>query len=286
MRYSGIVTGFTFSLLLSVSAMAADVAQPDLCAVSGPNGKLHGQGGMWDADNIGSETQFQGVGSFSLPLGCMFGLQIDGGAASFGDVDALGIGGHVFMRDPTSYLFGLHGTYENWNFDGPVDSVDVLTLGAEAEFYLGNVSLEGWAGLQDTEGSKADVFAKLTAAFYVTDDLRLALGVRHANDFTAGVVNGEWQLTDMPLSLTAEAAIGEDDYKSFNVGVKFYFGGEQKSLINRHRQDDPDDGLFDFIGAAANIAGSGGGGVVDDGVVGDTTCLEGSCTDGIFIDSP
>jgi hypothetical protein len=292
MRYSGVVTGFTFSLLMSVSGWAADVAQPDLCAVSGVNGKLHAQGGVWDAKNIGSEGQFQGVGSFSLPLGCAFGLQVDGGAATFGDVGAFGVGGHVFTRDPTSYLLGIHGTYENWNFKGPVKSVDVLTLGAEAEIYLDNISLEGWAGIQDTKASKADFFAKLTAAYYMSEDLRLAVGLRHTHGFTSGVVNGEWQMTDTPLSFTAEAQFGEHRFTSINAGLKFYFGGPQKSLIDRHRQDDPDDGLFDFIGAAAGIAGNGGGGAVcadgtmTDGMATDGAATDGACGDGVIVLPP
>jgi hypothetical protein len=289
MRISGIVTGFTFALMASVPAWAADAPVADLCAVSELNGKIHGEGGLVDADDIDSDAKFQGVASLSLPLGCLLGLQIDAGAGSFGAADALGIGGHLFMRDPQSYLFGIHGTYENWDFDGVSDSVDVFHIGAEAEVYLDNISLEAWAGLQDTSETGSDFFGRLTAAAYVTDDLRLAAGWRHSDDFNSGVINGEWQLSSMPLSMTAEGEFGEDGYMAVTAGIKFYFGGAQKSLIERHRQDDPVDGLFDFIGAAAGMAEKLDGGPVQDGNCNDGTsqdncCIDGNCEDEVITD--
>ncbi len=276
MRISGIVTSFTFALLVSVPAWAADITDNSLCAVSGFNGKISGEGGLVDADNIDSDGKFQGVASLSLPLGCLLGAQFDAGAGSFGAADAVGIGGHLFMRDPQNYLLGIHGTYENWNFDGVSDSADVWHVGAEAELYLDNLSLEAWAGVEDTSVTKADMFARLTAAAYVTEDLRLAAGWRHSDDFDSGVINGEWQLSAAPLSLTAEAEFGEDGYTAVTAGIKFYFGGPQKSLIDRQRQDDPNDGLFDFIGAAAGIAG----GLLGDGNCTDNAVQDGCCTDG------
>ncbi len=260
MKISGVVSGFAFALLMTLPAWSADVVAPDLCAVSGVNGKLAFEGGAWDANGFNNEELIQGIGSLSMPLGCMFGLQLDAGAGEFGDANSVGVGGHLFMRDPNSYLFGVHATYEDWSFNAPALDVESVKIGAEAELYLGNVSLEAWAGVEDTNRTSSDFFGKLTAAFYVTDDLRLAAGVRHSNDVTSGVIGAEWQMPDMPLALTADAEFGENDYQAFSIGAKFYFGAEQKSLINRHRQDDPDDGLFDFIGGAAGAASVPGGG--------------------------
>ncbi len=270
MRITGLFASLGIALLVSVPAWAADVTAVDLCAVSGVNGKLAAEGGVWDADGIGSNGQFQGVASLSLPLGCAFGLQFDAGAGTFGEADAVGIGGHFFTRDPNSYLLGVHATYEDWSFDTPMRDVSLVNLGVEGELYLGNISLEAWAGVQDTSRSNADAFGRLTAAFYATPDLRFAVGVRHAHDFTSGVFGAEWQVPEMPLSLTAEAEFGEDDFMSLSAGVKFYFGGDQKALIDRHRQDDPEDGLFDFIGgaAAAGAAAPAAAPPVLDGVCG------------------
>ena len=89
----------------------------------------------------------------------------------------------------------------------------------------------------------------------------------------------------MPLSLTAEGEIGEDDFTSIIGGVKFYFGGSSTALIDRHRQDDPPDGLFDFAGAASSLSSAAPGGnecqdeVAVDGCCSDATAQEGCCTD-------
>ena len=60
----------------------------------------------------------------------------------------------------------------------------------------------------------------------------------------------------MPLShgimgaLFAEGRIGEDDFQGVWGGIRFYFGQKDKSLIRRHREDDPYDWGSDFGGAS------------------------------------
>jgi hypothetical protein len=254
MRIAGLVSGIAFTLLMAASAQAADISSPS-CAVSGPNGKVDLEGGMWDADNISKQTQFDGVGSFSMPLGCALGLQIDVGAGDFDVATAMGAGAHLFMRDPSRYLFGLHGTYENWDFDAPFNDVKLWTMSAEAELYMGSFSLEGAAGFEDTNLSSAGFAGRLTAAYYLNDDFRLALGVHQFDKFTTGVAAAEWQMPSMPLAFTLEGQMGEEGYRSATAGLKFYFGSGQKSLINRHREDDPADDLFHNAGAAASASG-------------------------------
>ena len=46
--------------------------------------------------------------------------------------------------------------------------------------------------------------------------------------------------TGLPVSLTLDGQVGEDGYTSVMAGVSLYFGGEDTSLIRRHREDDPD----------------------------------------------
>ncbi|MFO1034841.1 MAG: hypothetical protein U1E15_12490 [Hyphomicrobiales bacterium] len=218
------------------------------------------EGGAWDGDGISSQTVFDGVASFSMPLGCALGLQLDAGAGSFDLGSAAGAGAHLFMRDPSSYLLGLHGTYESWNFDAPATDVNFWTLAAEGELYLGNISLEGEAGLVDANVGSADFAGRLTAAYYLNDDFRMALGVHQLASYTTGIASAEWQMDSMPLSLTLEGQMGENGYQSATVGLKFYFGGEQKTLIRRHREDDPTDGLFNNQGGAATAGGVLGAG--------------------------
>ncbi|HEY7750410.1 MAG TPA: hypothetical protein VH933_17245 [Aestuariivirgaceae bacterium] len=282
----GILGGVNILLLGSVPAWAADYVAPvDVCAVSDVNGKIHGQGGSYESDESDG-SQFQGVGSLSFPLGCMFGAQIDAGAGKFGDFDAFGIGAHLFMRDPTSYLVGIHATYENWDLDVLGDDVSVWRVGPEVELYFANISLEAWAGFQDGDDNvDSSFFARLTVAFYATENLRLAGSFRQSDDFTSGAITGEWQLSSLPLSLTAEAEFGEDDFTSILGGVKIYFGGSTDSLIDRHRYDDPDDGLFNFAGSASSFGAAPQAGECEDGSVTDECCADSTVEDGCCTDA-
>jgi hypothetical protein len=272
MKPKSVIVGLSSFLMASVPSWAADYAAPseDLCAVSAVNGKIHGQGGAYDSDESDGDL-FQGVGSMSFPLGCMAGAQVDVGAGHFGDFNALGLGGHLFFRDPTMYLIGLHATYENWDLDElSDDDISIWRVGPEVELYLGNVSLEAWAGWQEGDELDSSFFGRFTAAFYATENLRLAAGIRHSDEFTSGVVSAEWQLSNAPLSLTAEGELGEDDFTSVLGGVKFYFGGTTTALIDRHRYDDPPDGLFDFAGSASSLSSDTPNG---------EECNDGCCTD-------
>ena len=51
-------------------------------------------------------------------------------------------------------------------------------------------------------------------------------------------------------ALFAEGRIGEDDFQGVWGGIRFYFGQKDKSLIRRHREDDPYDWGSDFGGAS------------------------------------
>ena len=105
----------------------------------------------------------------------------------------------------------------------------------------------------DVAGVQSDkLFAIGDIALYATDDLRFAVGASSIADFESAHIGAEWQLQDMPISLTANARIGEDSFKEATVGLKFYFGGESKSLIRRHREDDPRNRSLDIFNAAGS----------------------------------
>jgi hypothetical protein len=55
--------------------------------------------------------------------------------------------------------------------------------------------------------------------------------------------------TGLPLSLTVDGQLGEDGYTSAMAGLSLYFGGEDKSLIRRHREDDPSLHFFNLFSA-------------------------------------
>lgn len=237
--------------LAAAPALAADpyvpepvavVPDPQLPAVSGPNGKLSLLGGGFEFDD--EDGAFYGAaGAFSVPLGQALGLQVDGMLTSSDDDLAGGVAGHLFWRDPTKALVGLYGS---WTSVGGSD-VDAYRFGVESEVYLGPISLEGMIGWESLDFDDFDdednLFALADIAFYPTDDLRLSVGYRRWDDRDIAAVGAEYQLPanwgGTSAALFAEGRIGEDDYKAVWGGLRFYFGGESKSLIRRHREDDP-----------------------------------------------
>ena len=229
---------------LTATVFAADGSAPSGPAVSGVNGKLGAFGGGND-DN-------EALGAFlavAFPLSDLIGAQVDGMGGESGGNAFWGVGGHVFMRDPSKGLVGVYVSYTRWDTDttsvsDPVGGIadvsgEVGKAGLEGELYLDRVSLEGFAGYQF--GAEEGLAAKATAAFYPTDNLRLDVNVRHLEGpGVIGYAGAEWQPTLRPFSVFADAGLTEDEDWFAHGGVKVYFGGAEKTLIRRHREDDPE----------------------------------------------
>ena len=230
---TAVVTG-TFGLGLTLtSAFAADVDSGCIPAVSTVNGKIEGSGGYYQ-DNVSSGGRFQGVGSLSLPLGCLFGAQIDIGGGDLDGDGYIGAGGHLFMRDPSSYLLGLHAQYINLSGD------DIFRIGPEAELYLDNVTLSAMAGFEDAHKFNSDdVVAQFEAAYYLNDNFKIYGGYRHFLPVDAGAIGFEFKPESLPASVFVDAMAGSDHYVSVMGGMRFEFGATDKSLKARQREDDP-----------------------------------------------
>jgi hypothetical protein len=230
---TGIALSGTLAVgLLGSTALAADIEPGCVPAVSGFNGKIEAAGGY--IEDLDNGERFHGIGTLSLPLGCLLGAQIDVGGGDLNGTGFWGVGGHLFTRDPESYLLGIHAQYID------LDGFDIFRIGPEAELYLGNVTLSAFAGLEDAESLNDDVIADVEAGFYITDDFKISGGYRRFLNVDAGAVGLEFQPgLGFPVSLFADAMFGTDDYTSIMGGIRIYFGGGEKSLIERHRQDDP-----------------------------------------------
>ena len=88
-------------------------------------------------------------------------------------------------------------------------------------------------------------------ALYATDNLRLSIGASTVAGFESGHAGLEWFMGDtgIPASLTLDGQLGEDGFGSVMAGLSLYFGGEDKSLIRRHREDDPRLHFFSLFSA-------------------------------------
>ncbi len=248
---------FAFAVLVGVAgaSQAADLPIPTadplppaaedlpLPAVSALNGKFAVLGGGFEADGGNDGELFGAQGAISVPIGHRFGFQADGfGMWTSGELVAGGAG-HLFWRDPTVGLLGVYGG------GARNELLDFYTIraGIEGEAYLGRMSIEavlGWEGLDfDTGADDDNIFALADLAFYPMDDLRLSAGYRHWNEIHMAAFGAEYQLPmqwgGSAAALFAEGRVGEDDYVAIWGGLRIYLGPEPKSLIRRHREDDP-----------------------------------------------
>ncbi len=257
-------TALAGGCLFAVSALAADlyvagepVLPTVLPAVSGVNGKISLEGGALDAEGFAAFK-----GSISLPLGQQFGLQVDGAVGVLDEEFIGGGGGHLFWRDPSIALLGIYGSYTTIEaLDG-----DIARLGVEGEYYWNQLTLKAVIGAEfididapvDYDGTNLFAFSDLS--YYANDNLELSVGHRYTGEKHALALGVEYQLSQQVfasgVSLFAEGRIGEDDYKGAWAGVRMYLGDE-KTLIRRHREDDPTDWEEDNLLGIVNAAGNG-----------------------------
>jgi hypothetical protein len=265
---------------------------PPLGAVDGFNGKIDGLGGT-----LANRSLVGSTGAFSVPLQGPYGLQIDGALGAY-DSRAFGsAGGHLFWRDPSRGLLGLYGAYTGWDYMGGIHAGQIAGEGA---WYNGRWTVEGIAGiefgnsqttstgdtvngfLQQTIDIKTRFFDKLNVAYYVEDNAKIFAGHRYLGGRNALALGTEWSmaLSDNRMgSLFVEARVGENNYHGVWGGVRVYFGQHNKTLIQRHRQDDPfmwlPESLLSIINnlSTRSIQGTGAAPTCPSGYV----LFEGSC---------
>jgi hypothetical protein len=227
-----------------------------LPAVDGLNGKIDGYGG--GANHISS--LYGANGSLAIPLAQQWGAQIDGGVGSFDSSGTARGGGHVFWRDPSVGLVGAYGSYSHWNGIG---FANIPRIGAsfsrgavEGEYYAGRWTFGGLLGYE-TVRVNAPVVAGLTpfsipnrffdairASYYATDNFKLSIGHVYTIGHNALTLSGEYGFAlggGRMASLFAQGVIGEGGNNAVLGGLRIYFGQHDKTLMDRNRQDDPDD---------------------------------------------
>ena len=181
-------------------------------------------------------------GAFTAPINDKFGVAIEGGAGAQDGNDYWGTAGHVFARDPESYLLGLFAAYS----EGNEFNVSATHVGGEFEFYFKDITLSGAAGYQFSKDLGDKAFGNLDVKWYVDDNFALSAGGFVDKDNTFGRARAEWQpgFAALPgLAFNAEGVLGDDDYHSIMGGLTYYFG-TPASLKDRHRKLDPESALF------------------------------------------
>jgi hypothetical protein len=239
------------------------LAQP-LPAVDGINAKIEGYGGGANHSN-----GFYGTtGSLSVPLAQQWGLQLDGGVAgSENGIRTYGGAGHLFWRDPSIGLLGAYGSYSRRNgtefhalgtrSDGTLVDVNLGQISAntgrvaaEVEVYFSRWTFGGVAGAEMISinstllGSAVPnrFFDSVRAAYYPTDNFQAYIGHTYTGDTHVLTLGSEYGFAlggGRMASLFANGWIGEGGGNGARAGLPIYFGQHDKSLIDRHRQDDP-----------------------------------------------
>ena len=272
-------------LLATMAASAALSTLATSAALADPSGYIGLRGGLdnleWsfegDSETAeGSALQFlaSGVYMFTPVLGVQGDVRAavrsyEQGPATV-DVESFDGAVHGFYREEDYFLVGGFFQFgsDKLTEDGLTGDIETSRryAGAEAQLYLGNVTLYGQAGLQqsDIEQSLLSVgmsgwFGSVEARYFLTPDFRIdAHAGASAYDldyiFTSGTVTtlnvgvgAEYKVENLPVSLfatydlystTAEYDLGPDDSPTldehrFLVGVKFAIG--EDSLLDRDR---------------------------------------------------
>ena len=248
-----------------------------LPAVDGINGKIAGFGGGADHTN----GFYGATGSLSVPLAHQWGAQIDGGVGSLDGSGWSQGAGHLFWRDPSIGLLGAYGSYLHWNGIGaltiPRIGVNVSRFAAEGEYYWSRWNFHALAGDETVHLNIPNVanlpgllsipnrfFDSVSASYYVTDNFELSIGHLYTFGRNALTLDGEYGFAlggGRMASLFVDASLAEGGNKAVLGGVRFYFGQRDKTLIARHRQDDPVDfsWLPPEINSATMFGGAGSG---------------------------
>jgi hypothetical protein len=224
-------------------------------AVDGINAKIDGYGGGANGSNGLEGTN----GSLSIPLAQQWGLQLDGNLGSDKGIGEYGGGAHLFWRDPSIGLLGAYANYEHWNGTDVIDnltgvnshnSANIGHFAAEGEYYLNRWTLGGLLGLETVSiNSGVPVasppnrfFDDVRVSYYVTDNFQLSAGHIYTVDTNFLTLGGEYGFAlggGRMASLFADGWIGEGGDNGVLAGLRIYFGQSDKSLMDRHRQDDP-----------------------------------------------
>ncbi|MEX0345944.1 MAG: hypothetical protein AB3N20_13545 [Rhizobiaceae bacterium] len=229
----------SFNLALaSEPGPAPEPGGQSLPAVDGINGKL-----IFGRAVDGTDSYAIG-GAVTLPIGDAFGLQID---ADAGQLDGVTLGNipvylgaaHLFWRNPSKGLVGFYGDYAYVDLAG---GLKFYTAAVEGGLYLDRFTVDGLVGVRDGDLIEIGFYDRIRLLYYPLDDLNIHVGHSYAFENHSLLYGAEWAFgskSGAAASLFVAGALGEGGGSATLAGLKFYLGHSDKSLIKRHREDDP-----------------------------------------------
>lgn len=239
--------GFIASALIPGVALSADLLidptpvaqqpapnQPAV-AVDAVNFELSILGGAYQRNVLGTASNAMFTASVASPIPNFtnFGIQIDGAAGIYdGDFTSAAAGLHIFYRNES----GVLGIYGDWAYTDPEHGGRV---GVEISSYHDRWSVDALVGIQFGQHFESEFIDEVDLSYYYTDNLRVSVGHRLTSRGHVGNLSFEHLLTDQGLdgvSIFGEIEAGEDNYVGGFGGIRYAFGGNATTLIDRDRR--------------------------------------------------
>ncbi len=226
MRKSLLIGAAALSMVYTAQAVA------EMPAVTGFNGKVEGGYGQLDG-----EDNFAIGGSIAFPLIEQMGIQIDGNLGMLGENEDLtyGAGLSYFWRSSSVGSFGLSAAYLDVD-----EAAWISRYTAEGEVYLGNITLGGDFGFQDSDwGGDGAFYGGANVTLYAMPNLALTggadvFGFEGGEDVQVNL-GVEFGVMDI-LSLYADGKLGSESEDTIFVGARLAFGSDSTNLIKQHRE--------------------------------------------------
>lgn len=209
-------------------------------------GALHGMettgSALVSAGSMDSDNGLNFEGAYAILLGGGFGFQIDGMHSSIGTTEFAGGGAQVFWQNNSPWLasLGFASVHGEWVESQEISSglqfqQSWYSIGAKIGYI--RIAYDGTVPFNDDKDNS--LLMEIHADFYASDTLRASLGVEHRFDLLFAKAELEWQTPIDGLSLFANCMVGQNQYDHALVGLRYYFGGESRSLKGRRQTPRP-----------------------------------------------
>lgn len=233
---SGMSAAHAADLLLDPTPVAQQPApsQPAV-AVDALNFEFSVLGGAYQRNVLGTASNAMFTGSVATPIPgfANFGAQLDGAVGIYdGNFTSAAGGLHLFYRNEK----GLIGIYGDWAYTNPEHGGRV---GTEISSYHDRWSIDALIGLQFGQHFESEFIDEVDISYYATDDFRVSVGHRLTSRGNVGNISFEHLLNDQGfdgISVFGEIEAGEDNYVGGFGGIRYAFGGNTNTLIERDRQ--------------------------------------------------